>query len=134
MRRLMLLAGVAGVLFTSAAGSLLDDPARDGLVVAVWAFLGGGLYGAAVFWLGGALLYAALNALGSQGSYRRARHVLALAAAPVALSLPLLWPVKIAICGGALFPRGGSEELPGGPGAARRSPRPRPPYSRCVPP
>ena len=114
MLLLVLLAGVAGVLFTSSAGSLLDDPARDGLIVAVWAFLGGGLYGAAVFWLGGALLYAALNALGSQGSYRRARHLLALAAAPVALSLLLLWPVKIAIYGGDLFRSGGSDDAAGG--------------------
>ena len=114
MLLLVLLAGVAGVLFTSAAGSLLDDPARDGLVVAVWAFLGGGLYGTAVFWLGGALLYAALNALGSQGSYRRARHLLALAAAPVALSLLLLWPLKIAIYGGDLFRSGGSDGAAGG--------------------
>ena len=42
-------------------------PARDGLVVAVWAFIGGGLYGALVFWLGGALVYGAARALGGPG-------------------------------------------------------------------
>jgi hypothetical protein len=114
MLLLVLAAGVAGVLFTSAAGGLLDDPARDGLIVAVWAFIGGGIYGTAVYWLGGALLYAVLNALGSQGSYRRARHVLALAATPVALSLLLLWPLRIAVYGGDLFRSGGSDAGTGG--------------------
>jgi hypothetical protein len=114
MLLLVLAAGVAGVLFTSAAGSLLDDPARDGLIVAVWAFIGGGIYGAAVYWLAGGLLYAVLNALGSQGSYRRARHVLALAAAPVAVSLLVLWPLKLALYGGDLFRSGGSDSGAGG--------------------
>jgi hypothetical protein len=111
---LVLVAGVAGVLFTSVAGRLLDDPALDGLLVAVWAFIGGGIYGAAVYWLGGALLYTALQALGSQGSYRRARHLLALASAPVALSLLLLWPLKIAIYSGDLFRSGGADGGRGG--------------------
>jgi len=114
MLLLVLLAGVAGVLSTSAADSLLDDPARDWLIVAVWAFIGGGFYGAAVYWLAGGLLYAALDVLGSQGSYRRARHVLALAAAPVALSLLVLWPVRIAVYGGDLFRSGGSDGGTGG--------------------
>ena len=38
------LAGIAGVLATPVARTLLDDPIRDGLVVAVWAFIGGGIY------------------------------------------------------------------------------------------
>src|SRR5436309_9373290 len=84
---LLWLAGIAGVLATSVARTLLDDPTRDGLVVAVWAFIGGGFYGAAAFWLGGAVLHGASRALGGQGSYRRARHVVAFASAPVALSL-----------------------------------------------
>jgi hypothetical protein len=114
MLLLLLLGGVAGVLSTSAAGSLLDDPARDWLIVAVWAFIGGGIYGAGVYWLGGGILYAVLDGLGSQGSYRRARHVLALAAAPVALSLVVLWPVRIAVYGGDLFRSGGSDGGAGG--------------------
>jgi len=111
---LVLAGGVGGVLFTSVAGRLLDDPALDGLLVAVWAFIGGGIYGTAVYWLGGALLYGTLQALGSQGSYRRARHVLALAGTPVALSLFLFWPVRIAVYGGDLFRSGGSDGGRGG--------------------
>ena len=42
---LVWLAGIAGVLATSVASTLMDDPARDWIVVALWAFLAGGLYG-----------------------------------------------------------------------------------------
>jgi hypothetical protein len=111
---LMWLAGIAGVLTTSVARTLLDDRTRDSLVVAVWAFLGGGFYGALAFWLGGALLHGASHALGGQGSYRRARHVVAFASAPVALSLLLMWPVGLAAFGSDLFRSGGSDAATGG--------------------
>src|ERR1051325_7250197 len=111
---LLWLAGIAGVLASSVARTLLDDSSRDGLVVAVWAFIGGGLYGALVFWLGGALVHAASHALGGQGSYRRARHLVAVASAPVALSLCLVWPLGIAAFGGDLFRSGGSDAGTGG--------------------
>ena len=39
------LAGIAVVLATTVASTLLDDPARDWVVLAVWAFLAGGLSG-----------------------------------------------------------------------------------------
>jgi hypothetical protein len=108
------LAGIAGVLASPVARTLLDDPARDGLVVAVWAFIGGGIYGAFVLWVGGGLVYGALRALGGQGSYRRARHLLAFSSAPVALSLFLVWPIGIAAFGGDLFRSGGSDGGTGG--------------------
>ena len=111
---LLWLAGIAGVLATSVARTLLDDPTRDGLVVAVWAFIGGGLYGALGFWLGGALLYAASRAFGGQGTYRRARHLVAFASAPVALSLLVLWPIGVVAFGGDLFRSGGSDAGAGG--------------------
>src|SRR5207237_5445347 len=94
------LAGIAGVLATPVAGTLLDDPARDGLVVSVWAFIGGGIYAAVAYWLLGALLYGAGRALGGQGSYRRARHLVGFAAAPDALSPATLWPSGLAVLGG----------------------------------
>lgn len=103
------LAGIAGVLGSSVAQTLLDDPARDGLVVAVWAFVGGGLYGAFGYWLLGACVYAAARALGGQGSYRRARHVVGFAAVPLALSLFVVWPVALAAYGSDLFRAGGSD-------------------------
>jgi hypothetical protein len=106
---IVLLAGIAGVLSTATAGRLMDPPdGYDGLLVAVWTFIAGSLYGAFGYFAFGALLYGSGKALGSQGSYRRARHVLAFAAVPIALSL-VVWPVKLAVYGGDLFRTGGSD-------------------------
>jgi hypothetical protein len=97
------LAGIAGVLATTAASTLLDDPARDWLVLVVWAFLGGGLTGFSLYLVLGKVLHVALRRLGSQGSFRRARHLLAFAAAPIALALFTYWPVRLSIYGEQLF-------------------------------
>ena len=107
------LAGIASVLSTATAGRLLDDPEYDGLLVAVWTFIAGGLYGGFAYWLFGAALHGGVKAFGSQGSYRRSRHVLAFAAVPLALSL-LLWPIKLALWGDDLFRRGGQDAGSGG--------------------
>ena len=107
------LGGIAGVLATSTAGHLLDDSDYDGLLVAVWTFLAGGMYGGAAYWLFGGVLHRALVALGSQGTYRRTRHLFAFAAVPVVVSL-LLWPVKLSLYGSALFHRGGPDSGAGG--------------------
>ena len=106
---IVILAGIAGVLSTSLAGRLLDDPRFDGISIATWAFLGGGFYGLVVYWLGGLMVYALAQGIGARSSYRQARHVVGLAAAPVALSLLLVWPVRIAIYGGDVFRSGGSD-------------------------
>jgi hypothetical protein len=105
---LILLAGIALVLATGTAGQLMDDSQYDGLLVAVWAFIAGGLSGMLAYFLVGAFVYAAVRLLGSRGSYRRARHVLAFAAAPIALSL-VLWPVRLALYGDDVFRTGGSD-------------------------
>jgi Yip1 domain len=105
---LVLLAGIASILWTSVAGRVMDDPAFDGLVVAVWAFIGGAFYGLFAYFAVGAALYGGLRAAGSIGSYRRARHLLAFACAPLALS-NVLWPVRLAVYGGDVFRTGGSD-------------------------
>jgi hypothetical protein len=105
---IVLLAGIAFVLSTGTAAHLMDDQDYDGTLVAVWAFLAGGLYGGIAYWVIGAVLQGSSRALGSEGTYRRARHVLAFAAAPVVVSLAA-WPVKLALYGGDLFHRGGSD-------------------------
>jgi hypothetical protein len=107
------LAGMAYVLSTPTAAHLMDDHDYDGLLVAVWTFLAGGLFGGLAYFVLGAALHGVDVALGSQGSYRRARHLLAFAAVPVALSL-LLWPVELALWGSALFHAGGPDAGSGG--------------------
>lgn len=102
------LVGVALTLASSAATSFADDPARRGIVIPVWLFIAGVFVGALNYWLGGGALFLALNILGSRGSYLRARHVLAFAAVPLALSLVLL-PVRLALYGGDIFRTGGSD-------------------------
>jgi hypothetical protein len=55
------------------------------------------------------MLAVAGDLLGSTGSYRRARHVLALSLAPLALSLVTVWPLRIAVLGGDVFRSGGRD-------------------------
>lgn len=106
---LIWLGGIACVLATPVAGRVLDDYEFDALVIAVWAFLAGGLFGVAAYFAGGGVLQLAGRALGTRGSYRRARHVLGFSAAPLALSLVLYWPIRIAIQGSDMFRSGGSD-------------------------
>jgi len=106
---IVILAGIAGILSTSLAGRLLDDPHNDGLNVAVWAFLGGALYGLLAYWGGGLLLYAIAAAVRARATYRQARHVVGLAMVPVALSLIVVWPVRLGIYGEDVFRTGGSD-------------------------
>ena len=121
------LAGIAGVLaLGSTTGRLLDDdgtasdafgltaPRLDGLDVAVLIFLAGGVYGLASYWLGGGALYVGARGAGSSGSYRRVRHVLGYALAPVALSLLVVWPLRLAAYGGDNFRSGGADEAGAG--------------------
>jgi hypothetical protein len=103
------LAGIAAVLWTPIAGRLLDDPAIDELLVAVWAFVGGGLYGIASYFAGGLLLFLGLRSAGSAGSFQRARHLFAFALAPVALSLVVVWPLRLAVYGSDVFRSGGDD-------------------------
>jgi hypothetical protein len=107
------LAGIAAVLGTPVARHLLNDASFSVSLIPVWAFLGGVVYAVAVYWLGGGLLFVAARRLGSLGSYRRARHVLTLSAAPLALALVTLWPIRIAVYGQNLFRTGGSDWGPG---------------------
>jgi hypothetical protein len=108
---LVLLAGVAGVLLAPSTGRLLDQELVDNsvAVLAVLLFLTGAIYGAASYWIGGAALYVGLKGAGSQGSYRRARQLLAFAAAPLVLALLLVWPVRIAVHGADTFRSGGGD-------------------------
>jgi Yip1 domain len=105
---LVILAGVASVLWSPTYGRLEDDVANDALNVAVIAFFGGSIYGVVAYFLGGLVLYALTRAFGG-ATYRQVRHVLAFAAAPVALSLLLVRPVRLAVYGQDVFRSGGSD-------------------------
>jgi hypothetical protein len=105
---LVLLAGIASVLWTPVAGRILNDVQLDWVDVTVWAFLGGGIYAVAFYFVGGLILQLLARA-GGWISYRQARHLLAFAAAPIALSLFLVWPVRLAVYGEAVFRSGGSD-------------------------
>ena len=106
---LVWLAGISGILATTVASTLLDDVEIDGALAAVWAFLAGGLYGFFLYYVLGKVSHVALRKLGSRGSFRRARHVLAFAVTPIALALFVYWPIRIAVYGGDLFRSGGAD-------------------------
>ena len=104
------LAGIAVALGSSTARTLYDDPEYDALLVAVWAVIAGGIVAFAGYFIVGGALYLGTRGLGSEGTFRRARHVLAFALAPVALSLLVVWPLQLAVFGTDVFRRGGSDE------------------------
>jgi hypothetical protein len=107
---LVWLAGAAAVLATPTASGLLDNPDYDALLLAVWTFIAGGVYGVVGYFLLGFALYFGARLLGSEGSFRRERQLVAYAAVPVALSLLVLLPIRLALYGGDTFRDGGADE------------------------
>src|SRR5919199_6297019 len=56
--------GVAPTVISSAASAFADDPARRGVVIPVWLFIAGVFVALVNYWLGGGVLYLALELLG----------------------------------------------------------------------
>jgi hypothetical protein len=112
---LAFLAGISAILASGVGGGLLDEPSFDRVAVPFWILFAGAAQALGGYWLGGGVLHLALKGLGGAGTYRRARHLLAYAAAPLALSLVLLWPLRLAVFGSDLFRDGGDDA---GAGAA----------------
>jgi hypothetical protein len=108
---LVLLAGIASVLWAPNVGRMRDDlfVQWDVVLIAIVVFFGGAIYGIAAYWVGGLVLHAAVSPFRFTRSYRQARQLLAFAAAPVALSLFLVWPVRLAVYGEDVFKSGGSD-------------------------
>jgi len=104
------LAGIATVLASSTASTLLDDPNYDSLLLAVWAFVAGGIYGAVGYVVLGFALFFGTRLAGTLGSFRRERQIVAFAATPLALSVLLLLPLRLALYGGDTFRAGGADE------------------------
>lgn len=107
---LIWLAGAASVLASPTASGLLDNPDYDPLLLAVWTFIAGGIYGAVGYFVAGFALYFGAMLLGSQGSFRRERQVLAFSLVPLALSFVLLLPLRLTLYGGDTFRDGGADE------------------------
>ena len=104
------MAGAAAVLATPTAGALLDSRDYDAALVAIWAFVAGGLYGAVGYVLLGLALLFGLRLLGSLGDFRRARQLVGFALVPMALALVVLLPARLALYGGDAFREGGADE------------------------
>jgi hypothetical protein len=107
------LAGAAGVLASNGISHALDDFGLDGVDLAVTVLFAALIYGIVGYFVFGALVYIGEQLADGLGSYRRARHILAFACAPLALSL-VLWPVRLALYGGDNFRTGGSDTGTGG--------------------
>ena len=109
---IIILAGIAAILLAPETGRLLDEGLVDDsiAVLAVLVFLTGAIYGAFAYWIGGGFLYVGLRGAGSQGSYRRARHIFAFAAVPTVLGLLLVWPVRLLVYGTDSFRSGGDDD------------------------
>ena len=106
----ILAAGVAAVLTTPTAADLLDNPEYDVLLFAIWTFIAGGLYGAVGYFLVGFALFFGARLLGSLGDFRRARQIVGFALVPLAASLLVILPLRLALYGGDTFRAGGSDE------------------------
>jgi hypothetical protein len=104
------LAGAAGVLASPKAGVLLDKAEWDGILLAIWAFALGGIYGAAGYLFGGFGIHFGARLLGSEGTFLRQRQIVAFAAVPLAASLFVVLPLRLALFGGDTFHDGGADE------------------------
>ena len=104
------LAGAAAVLSSATAGALLDNADLDGILVAVWTFIFGGIYGAVGYLLIGFGIHFGARLLGSEGTFLRQRQLVAFAAVPLAASLLVVLPLRLALFGEDTFHAGGSDE------------------------
>ena len=104
------MAGIAAVLATPTAADLLDQPEYDTILLAIWAFVAGGLYGFVGYFVIGLGLLFGVRLLGSLGDFRRARQTVGFALVPLAASLLLLLPLRLALYGGETFRAGGADE------------------------
>lgn len=109
-----MLAGIAAVLATPTAADILDNPEYDALLLAVWAFIAGAIYGAVGYFVIGFCVFFGVRLVGSLGGYRRARQTVGFALVPLAASLILTLPLRLAVYGGDTFREGGADHGLGG--------------------
>ena len=107
---LVLLAGMAAVLATPTAADILDNPEYDAVLLAIWTFIAGGIYGSVGYFVTGFAVYFGVRLLGSLGDFRRARQTVGFALVPLAASILLTLPLRLALYGGDTFRGGGADE------------------------
>jgi len=105
-----MLAGMAAVLATPTAADILDNPEYDALLLAVWTFFAGAIYGATGYFVVGFVVFFGVRLLGSAGNFRRARQSVGFALVPLAASLLVTLPLRLALYGGDTFRDGGADE------------------------
>jgi hypothetical protein len=98
-----LLAGMAAVLATPTAADILDNPEYDAMLLAIWTFIAGGIYGAVGYFVIGFAVFFGVRLLGSVGGFRRARQTVGFAVVPLAASLLVTLPLRLAIYGDDTF-------------------------------
>lgn len=98
---IVILAGMAAILLHGA--TLTDDPSVDLLVAAVITYIAGAIYGAAGYFVLGLGVLIGVRGGGSDTTFRRARHLVAFSAVPVAASFLLLAPVAMGGYGSEYF-------------------------------
>jgi len=113
---IVFLAGISIFLSTPTAAQLYDSSyyQADTVTIVFEALLGGLLLGLQNFWLLGGTVHLGARGANGEGSYRQARHLVALATTPFVLSLLLVWPVRLGLYGTDLFKKGGSDTGTGG--------------------
>jgi hypothetical protein len=102
-------AGVAIFLSTRTAGRLFDEVEFDSLLIVVECVVAGLLVAIQNFWILGGAVYLGGRTADSAATYRQARHLVGLATAPFAISLVVVWPVRLAMFGSDAFRSGGSD-------------------------
>lgn len=107
---IVILAGMVAVLLSPRWGRLLDDPAVDGIVVAVLTFIAGCFYAAVGLFLLGLAVWFGARGAGSETSFRLARHLVGFSVLPLALSLFVIVPLTLVWFGGDWFHEGGSDD------------------------
>jgi hypothetical protein len=111
---LVFLGGMAGVLLAPAFGRLYDDYALDALDVLVIVIFAGSIYGFFSYYVLGWTLSLGVKALGGEARAKHCRHIVAFSLTPLALSLLVVWPLRLALYGGDVFRSGGSDAGAGG--------------------
>jgi hypothetical protein len=112
---IIVLAGMASVLsFSTTSREFLDDPAISGALIPILAFLGGGIYAFAGYWIGGFALMMGVRGAKGDVTYKEARHLLAYALVPLAASLFVVWPIRLAVYGSDNFRTGGYDDAGSG--------------------